>query len=251
MKTYALILEVTRRCNMSCAHCLRGPAQNIDMTEDIMRKTFKIFDEIDSLVFSGGEPSLNIPLLQKTVDYIINHDIFIENFFIATNGKENVDELLQVLDQLYIHTQSSWIKTREAEHEYKKTTIRLINGYFSENIGYLALSSDPYHGPIPTENIIKLMSRKYFTTNKIQDFASDHSIIRRGNAVYLPADLTQPVKTQTFEAYDGIFEQIYINAEGLILPDCDQDYANQQYDSCGSVFDEDILDTLQELIERG
>ena len=249
MKTHELILEVTRKCNMSCAHCLRGPAQNMDMTEDIMRKTFEIFDEIGSLVFSGGEPSLNIPLLQKTVDYIINHNIFIEDFFVATNGKENIDELLQVLDRLYVHTQSCWVKTGEAKHEYKKTVIRLIDSYFSENIGGLALSSDPYHGPIPIENVIKLTSRRYFTNVKVQDFESDYSIICRGNAVYLPAGLTRPAITRSFETNDESFEQIYISAEGLILPDSDLDYANQQYNSCGSVFDKDIKDTLQELIK--
>ena len=26
-----VIIEVTRRCNMSCPHCLRGDAQNVDM----------------------------------------------------------------------------------------------------------------------------------------------------------------------------------------------------------------------------
>lgn len=28
----SLIIEITRRCNMACEHCLRGNAQNLDIT---------------------------------------------------------------------------------------------------------------------------------------------------------------------------------------------------------------------------
>ncbi len=34
MRVYSLILEVTRRCNMCCAHCLRGDAEDIDMEKE-------------------------------------------------------------------------------------------------------------------------------------------------------------------------------------------------------------------------
>lgn len=39
MRIYAAIsvfIEVTRRCNMCCAHCLRGDAENIDIQEKYM-----------------------------------------------------------------------------------------------------------------------------------------------------------------------------------------------------------------------
>ena len=28
----SLVIEVTRRCNMRCEHCLRGDAQNLDIS---------------------------------------------------------------------------------------------------------------------------------------------------------------------------------------------------------------------------
>ena len=55
-----LVLEVTRRCNMSCAHCCRGDAQNCDITHKVIDDAFANLSGIGSLVFTGGEPSLNV-----------------------------------------------------------------------------------------------------------------------------------------------------------------------------------------------
>ena len=59
-----LILEVTRRCNMACEHCLRGDAQNMDMSTEVVDQILEHCDRIGAVTFSGGEPSLNIPLIR-------------------------------------------------------------------------------------------------------------------------------------------------------------------------------------------
>ena len=68
MQVYSLILEVTRRCNMCCAHCLRGEAENIDMQKETIDKVLDLVDKIEHVTFSGGEPSLNLPLIQYFFD---------------------------------------------------------------------------------------------------------------------------------------------------------------------------------------
>ena len=78
MQVYSLILEVTRRCNMCCAHCLRGEAENIDMQKETIDKVLDLVDKIECVTFSGGEPSLNLPLIQY--------------FLIEQNKKENFRE---------------------------------------------------------------------------------------------------------------------------------------------------------------
>ena len=63
-----LTLEVTRRCNMNCAHCLRGDAQCLDMSKEVVDKVLQDIDYISFLFFTGGEPSLNIPIM----DYFLS-----------------------------------------------------------------------------------------------------------------------------------------------------------------------------------
>jgi len=55
-----LYFEVTRRCNMKCGHCLRGCAQKVDLTIDIVDRFLRLNEvtSIGRIGFSGGEPSL-------------------------------------------------------------------------------------------------------------------------------------------------------------------------------------------------
>lgn len=36
----SLILEITRRCNMKCLHCLRGESENLDMSIKMVDAVF-------------------------------------------------------------------------------------------------------------------------------------------------------------------------------------------------------------------
>lgn len=63
----SVFIEVTRRCNMCCAHCLRGDAESIDIQEkyiDAFLDSFETGAYISSLTFTGGEISLNIPAIR-------------------------------------------------------------------------------------------------------------------------------------------------------------------------------------------
>ena len=55
---YKVVIEVTRRCNMNCAHCLRGDAQNLDISIDVIDRFFDAFAngaDISTITFTGGE----------------------------------------------------------------------------------------------------------------------------------------------------------------------------------------------------
>lgn len=49
-----LTIEVTRRCNMACGHCLRGDAENIDLTNMDIDSVLDQTEAIGRLIVTGG-----------------------------------------------------------------------------------------------------------------------------------------------------------------------------------------------------
>lgn len=80
-----LIIEVTRRCNMECGHCLRGDAQNADILLSAIDGVLDQTEAIGRLIITGGEPTLNLEAIQ----YIAN-----EKEYLGVN-RMNKDEKIE------------------------------------------------------------------------------------------------------------------------------------------------------------
>lgn len=81
-----LSIEVTRRCNLKCAFCCRGEAQNMDIKEEYIDILLDQVDNIGHLTFTGGEPSLNVSIIDYFIEQCLNKKIKISSFCIYTNG---------------------------------------------------------------------------------------------------------------------------------------------------------------------
>ena len=58
-----LSLELTRKCNLNCRHCMRGESQNLTMDDEVIERIFKDINGVYSLQFGGGETSLVVDRL--------------------------------------------------------------------------------------------------------------------------------------------------------------------------------------------
>ena len=86
-----VVIEVTRRCNMCCAHCLRGDAQNVDIMPEYIDKSFEKFrpgTSISSITFTGGEITLNLAAIWYTLEVVKRRNISVYDFYMVTNGKD-------------------------------------------------------------------------------------------------------------------------------------------------------------------
>lgn len=81
-----LMLEVTRKCNLKCEHCMRGEPQNIDMPDEILEKVFVQTDWVYHLSLTGGEPFLAPQVIEKMVDIIIEKKIKVGRCTTVDNG---------------------------------------------------------------------------------------------------------------------------------------------------------------------
>ena len=144
---YNLAIEVTRRCNLKCPHCMRGPSQNIDMTRETMYMALYMFDSVEHITFSGGEPLLNPDLIIYAIDTIIEEELKVDNISITTNGQLFSKPLVDALNRFNRYRN---IKYREkySDSEINEMVKKRIHKV--ENVR-ITFSTDKYHKEVSEE----------------------------------------------------------------------------------------------------
>lgn len=135
-----IYLEITRRCQLKCAHCMRGDAQNVDMSYSIMDRLLEQVKSIDTLLITGGEPTLYIDGMKYLLDGLIRNNIPLGRLGIVTNGCLLTQEMIKTLHDYY-----DWISQSE---NHKDVYIRL------------GVSEDKYHIGADVDSAID-----YYRTN--------------------------------------------------------------------------------------
>lgn len=217
-----LAIEVTRRCNMRCAHCMRGdpPPDTPDgIPFGYLHLLLDKVESIGSITFTGGEPSLYVPAITETLDYCKAHSIPVSSFYIVTNGKEIPNDFLEACLSWYVYC------VQHSGEDY---------------MCGVALSKDNFHEPIPHDNELILRAFSFFCEDKIIDpnrhgylqyrgrakesFAEDDPWVRPAPCHHdesLQADLSY-VDKDGFSHFD--IEQLTLTVNGDLLSECDYAY---------------------------
>ena len=95
-----LYLEITRDCTIECEHCLRGNREHKNMSVITLENTLKNINKIDRLLLSGGEPLINIDLLEVLPELIKKYNIEVDTIGIITNGTIYSDRHVNALNML-------------------------------------------------------------------------------------------------------------------------------------------------------
>jgi len=193
------VVEVTRRCNMVCSHCLRGKAQNLEMSRETVSRLFRGIDSIRALTITGGEPSLAVERIEWIIDELKNNHVELGYFYIATNGKKVSQEFLIALIKLYALS--------------------------DEKDMCQVLVSTSYHDlPVNNDQLELLSALNFVEIQKDAPFA----LIEQGFAENLSGNKRE-LSLEWFEVdEDSIMDgYIYINAKGDFIPSCDMSYDNQ------------------------
>ena len=99
LEFYSLVIEVTKRCNMNCRHCLRGNAQDKDMDFHTILPLLERTRAVSTLSFTGGEPTLNVKIMEEILDYCKSHDT-IDSSEIAFELRLESYEVNEILEEL-------------------------------------------------------------------------------------------------------------------------------------------------------
>lgn len=227
MNLYSLVYEITRRCNATCEHCLRGDAQNVDITKEIIDASLNGVGCISSVVFTGGEPSLAVDKIRYFLKAVKKRKIAVSSFYVVTNGKVPSLDLCLALMELYAYCD---------DNESSAFCISK-DQYHTNDIGdtddadklYRALTF--YHPDERKSDIKKLIDEGRANEMGMGERQADTEI-----TVYNNDDGT----------IDNIESTVYVNALGDVVPGCDLSFESQERLKIGSV----LQNTIEEIYAR-
>jgi len=231
------IIEVTRRCNMTCEHCLRGNAQKKDISDEILDNFFSRVSGIGDLTITGGEPSIAVDRIEAILKYAEKYGVPIDNFYIATNAKEVSNAFLIALIKLHCYCGDN------------------------EN-SMVQYSNDDYHDEAQEENIkrlevFKFVSAKYpdgantgeYEINEGRAKENGIGVRDRNSPNFTYGTIEDYVDTE----YNTISSELelYLNCKGNLVAGCDRSYKNQDRKSniiCN--VDDFSMETTKKFVEK-
>ena len=217
-----LSFEVTRRCNESCAMCMRGNPEDVDMSEDIVNKVLldNYIKDIEAILFTGGEPTLNEKLICYVIDLLIKNNIPVNRLAMVTNAKKYPKDILEAFNDY-----KKYCKTRHLANEV------LIN-----------FSVDEFHEKNP--NVINEYKEKYpqfYYVTKGLDHTWKTGRSEQGDFFEYKV---LPMYVQILMGYIWVRSDLYVTAKGNYETMGDGMYSDMDRIYIGSVSDYSLLDIL-------
>ncbi len=203
-KLYAkdLCIEITRRCNMSCAHCMRGDAQNKDIEHRHIKNLLKHFQHIQHLNITGGEPSLNTKAIRYILKQLKHYNIHVYSIYIVTNGSLSSisKEFIDICSELY-------------EYQEEKDS----------NDHMLEMSDDKFHNSQYHSKVTTTLSQYPFFG--VRNQAENIFLFNEGRCT---TGHPNPIHDIYLTTTDYVYGEVYLNAEGKVLSNGDLSYQRQQ-----------------------
>jgi hypothetical protein len=193
----------------------------------------RLFDDvgyISSITFTGGEPSLAVPVIEKLIEAARMYRVDIGNFFLVTNGRTS-KAVAKRLDLCLLDLYSTI-----TDHE--------------EGITGLVVSGDRWHDP--DVKIPAVYEGLSFFSEQRHGPTSEDGVIRSGRAELNGIGNREARTLGAFEV-DGDVEAdrpsvdtVYVAANGNVVNDCDCSYRDIDAASRGNV----LKETLTKIVCR-
>ncbi len=215
-KLYAenISIEITRRCNMACAHCMRGDAEDTDIDHRHIRNLLKHFSAHPPLQHYRRRTFTQSRAIFYILKQLKNFDIRVDYFDVVTNGS------LSSISQAFIDTCS-------ALYEYQK------NKDQDEFNHMLEMSDDRFHNNQNRTEVTAVLNRYPFFGMRGQD--GTFFLFKEGRCVEgypnpRTSVLPNPKKTKSVAMYTSILRgEILSNGNLSYLRQRDNVLCKKQY----------------------
>ena len=259
MKKYRLSqldIQVTRKCNLYCNHCMRGDSQDVDIPFEAIDRILDCVEEIDLLILTGGEPLLNLPAIEYTIQEIIKRNIAVRCLELTTNGTIQDEKAVEILR----------LASQELVLAYYRGTGHLVSPktlFDTENMMYVSfqISADKWHDvqkSYETYYYNKDAFKKDLVTVQAHTKAND-TIDYIGRAKTIPHETGEKVKSSRCRlnikhrqgSNDYILCALSLTAKGSIVNKCNDVIAEYSAeDEPENIIGNIMNESLDQMIDR-
>ena len=127
--------EITRKCNMKCLHCMRGEAQDLTISKQVIDECLDNIAGMYDFILTGGESFLEPDMIEYLFDEIIRREITVYGFSCVTNGSVRSEKVAKAWNRLADYIAARYKLTEDAEGDRK----------YLRSIGRITVSYDKYH----------------------------------------------------------------------------------------------------------
>ena len=242
-------LEVltTHKCNLSCGHCLRGPAQDVSLSPELGDKFFSQVNKVYKLMITGGEPTLDLPTLRGVLESVKKHGVEVGVVQLATNGTNITDEFVDVMNGFKEH-----VKCGREQKENKNGAEKLPEVV-------IHVSMDEFHekeiyGKKTIEQLEVMWDKIANTDFRVcGEYCTDQPLANSGRAIQIKTfEKIDPAPTTAIllkaEKQDGITYHmgpfVGMDARGNIAHTECATYKQIQKNTVGNIADTDLVTLL-------
>ena len=186
-----ITIEVTRRCNFKCEHCMRGNVQDIDFHAEILYLLPHRYTEIETLSFTGGEPFLVPHIIQECLAIFRKRKVRIKNILIVTNGSLYDNDVCDMINECVLNS-------------FEKCK--------------LFISNDDYH--VWNESV-KATTKQLIDNHNAKILSRRQNIIAMGNAI---VNDVANCKREEWRNHGLEIGFVHITAKGMITNAVDASY---------------------------
>lgn len=226
-----VIVELTRRCNMKCKHCMRGPAQAKDMSDTVMDALVKKLSGIyiGRLALGGGESTLVPKRVSRLEETMCSAGIYPDSYSIVTNGKAMPRAFMDVIARIQRYAEVYIMASFDNCHD------RVSVDEFLERCDKLrdvTAEADRFHQGVAMQ--FRYIGDTYITDDVRVKTHDRHDILMMGRG----ATEFGGYKAVTVYPYDVkgdgddylplCEDDFYVDVDGNVWPHCDLSYKFMQ-----------------------
>lgn len=239
-KLNMLVVEITRRCNMGCLHCLRGDSQQVTITKELIDRIFQDIKDVQHIGFTGGEVLLEIDMIEYFVQKLIASHWTTKLLEITTNGTIYDGRLIPIMEEFCRKKSGSKVLLRisndqfhdkansEQAYTYYKQQADAVNADMKNNVERILVKY--------TGDIQKLI----YEGRAIELIDSGNSGFSLGENVSYTHRFTHRIKI----VGETIPCTLYISANGNIACFEEMSYENMDALSFGNIKNKHISDLI-------